>query len=43
MTADIFEEISRRLVESDLTPGDLRIALGIVEEVKREMVADRTL
>ena len=32
----MLEEIRKRLIESDMTPQDLRIALAIIDEVERE-------
>lgn len=36
MNADIFDEIRERLIESDLTPHDLRIALDILKDVEEQ-------
>lgn len=33
---NILETIRKRLIESDITPHDLRIALAIIDEVEKE-------
>ena len=38
----MIEEIRKRLIESDMTSHDLRIALNILEEVERKE-SERTL
>lgn len=32
----MLDEIRKRLIESDITPSDLRIVLGILDEVEKE-------
>lgn len=38
-----FEIIREKLIDSDLTPRDLRIALDIIDETEREEVKEWTL
>ena len=37
---DVFEEIRQRIVDSDMSPHDLRTALEIVDEVKHDAERD---
>lgn len=32
----MFDEIRKRLIESDITPQDLRIVLAIIDEVEKK-------
>ena len=36
----MFDEIRKRLIESELSPQDLKIALAIIEQVEKEQGGD---